>query len=68
MTATALKKEIHKAIDVIDDEVFLKAVYTIISDRQHDSVTLTKSQKEVLNLRRKTAKPTDFILWSKAKR
>ncbi len=31
MTATTLKKELHKAIDNIEDESFLQAVYTIIN-------------------------------------
>jgi hypothetical protein len=33
MTQTALKKELHKAIDNIDDESILKAVYTILNSR-----------------------------------
>lgn len=35
MTATALKKELHKAIDIIEDESFLKAVFTIINEKQY---------------------------------
>jgi len=33
MTTTALKKEIAKAIDTIEDENFLQAIYTIINNR-----------------------------------
>lgn len=33
MTTTALKKEIAKAIDTIEDESFLQAIYTIINNR-----------------------------------
>ena len=33
MTTTALKKEIVKAIDTIEDESFLQAIYTIINNR-----------------------------------
>jgi hypothetical protein len=33
MTTTALKKEIVKAIDTIEDENFLQAIYTIINNR-----------------------------------
>lgn len=33
MTTTALKKEIVKAIDTIDDASFLEAIYTIINNR-----------------------------------
>jgi hypothetical protein len=33
MTTTALKKEITKAIDSIEDENFLQAIYTIINNR-----------------------------------
>ncbi len=33
MTTTALKKEITKAIDTIEDESFLQAIYTIINNR-----------------------------------
>lgn len=31
MTAPALRKEIHKAIDLITDEAILNAVYTILN-------------------------------------
>lgn len=33
MTTAALKKEITKAIDNIEDEQFLEAIYTIINSR-----------------------------------
>ena len=34
MTVSAIRKELHKAIDVIEDESFLKAVYTIINKQK----------------------------------
>ncbi|HEV7230617.1 MAG TPA: hypothetical protein VGO45_04770 [Bacteroidia bacterium] len=34
MTTTALKKELHKAIDSIDDATFLQAVYTIVNEKK----------------------------------
>lgn len=33
MTQTALKKELHKAIDNIDDDNLLEAIYTILNSR-----------------------------------
>jgi hypothetical protein len=37
MTKTALKKELHKAIDNIDDNSILEAVYTILNSRASSS-------------------------------
>ncbi len=37
MTQTALKKELHKAIDNINDNSILEAVYTILSSRTSPS-------------------------------
>ena len=36
MTATALKKELYKAISNIEDGPFLQAVYTIINDKRRE--------------------------------
>jgi hypothetical protein len=38
MTANTLRKELHKAIDNIDDPSFLKAVFTIVNEKkfEHD--------------------------------
>jgi len=37
MTQTALKKKLHKAIDNIDDNELLEAVYTILNARGYSS-------------------------------
>lgn len=49
MTATALKKELHKAIDTISDSKFLEAVYTIINEKtREEEYGLTADQwKEI---------------------
>ena len=36
MTTTTLKKHLHKAIDIINDEGFLRAVYTIVNEKTHE--------------------------------
>ncbi len=36
MKALAIKKEIHHAIDVIEDKDFLKAVYVIINEKSKE--------------------------------
>ena len=36
MTTTTLKKHLHKAIDIIKDEDFLQAVYTIVNEKTHE--------------------------------
>lgn len=52
MTAPALKKEIHKAIDLIDDASILEAVYTILNktntsfDLSADDFKLIESRKK----------------------
>jgi len=38
MTQTALKKQIHKAIDNIDDDKILEAIYTILNSRGYGAV------------------------------
>lgn len=37
MTQTVLKKQIHKAIDDIDDDKILEAIYTILNSRGYGS-------------------------------
>lgn len=32
MTKTAIKKELHKAIDIVDSEQILKAIYMILNE------------------------------------
>ena len=50
MTTLALKEKLYKAIDNIDDNSFLNAVYTILNEkaREHDYV-LTDEQKTELD-------------------
>jgi hypothetical protein len=47
MTATALKKELHKAIDNIDDKTFLQAVYTIVNEKKNQFDLSPQEWKEV---------------------
>ena len=51
MKTTLLKKEIHQAIDTVNDSEILKAVYTILkksSEEKSDSL-LTEEQKAELD-------------------
>ena len=45
MTKTALKKELHKAIDNIEDDTLLEAIYTILSS-QHKQYSLELSEED----------------------
>lgn len=36
MTTATLKKNLHKAIDIIKDESFLQAVYTIVNEKTQE--------------------------------
>ena len=52
MTTAALKKEITKAIDTIEDENFLQAIYTIINNRNpHYDFELSNADKQILQER-----------------
>jgi hypothetical protein len=52
MTRTALKKELHQAIDHIEDEQFLNAIYTILSNKLNEfEYVLTKEQELELDRR-----------------
>ena len=53
MTALTLKKQLHKAIDSTDDEVFLKAVYTTFKEygRENSESLLSEEQKNILDQR-----------------
>lgn len=42
MTKAAIKKQLHKAIDIIDSEQLLKAIYIILNEE-------LKNKKEVIN-------------------
>lgn len=50
MKAISIKKEIHHAIDVIEDKDFLKAVYVIINEKSKEyNFELNENQKEELD-------------------
>jgi hypothetical protein len=54
MSIPNLKKQIYKAINTIEDQSFLEAVYTILNDKLKESeFKLTREQKAILDLRRK---------------
>jgi hypothetical protein len=52
MTSAALKKELHKAIDHIEDESFLKAVFTIVNEKKNQFDLSAQEWKEVENIRK----------------
>jgi len=45
MTKTALKKELHKAIDNIEDDTLLEAIYTILNS-QHKQYSFELSEED----------------------
>jgi hypothetical protein len=47
MKTSALKKEIHLAIDRIDDETLLEAVYVILNKSTHDYQLTFEQEKEL---------------------
>ena len=50
MKATAIKQEMHRAIDIIDDKEFLKAVYKILDDKSKEyEVEFSEEEKEELD-------------------
>ncbi len=57
MTTTAIKKEMHHAIDVIDDKDFLKAIYVLLNDKSKEyDFELTDNDKKELDLLKKQNK------------
>jgi hypothetical protein len=54
MSVTEIKKHLYKAIEEIDDEAFLQAVYTIVSSKMGQGATyeLTTDQLQILEDRR----------------
>ena len=52
MTALALKKQIHKAIDLISDESILEAVYTILN-KTNSSFEICASDLKLIESRKK---------------
>ena len=52
MTTTALKKDIHKAVDHVSDNAILKAVYVILKkNTEEEEYQLTPAQKRELDKR-----------------
>ena len=52
MTTTTLKKGIHKAVDNVNDNEILKAVYTILQKNSEEELyTLAPAQKRELDKR-----------------
>ncbi len=51
MKSEKLKKEIHQAIDVVNDDEILYAVYTILKKNAEEDHELTSSQKKELDKR-----------------
>ena len=56
MTATALKKEMHKAIDSIEDADFLQAIYILLNTKRTDYYELTEAQWKEIERRQKLYK------------
>ena len=52
MTKTTLKKNIHKAIDNIDDDALLQAVYTLLSRVSDEDYEWTKEDVRIAEERR----------------
>jgi len=55
MTNSAIRKDIHKAIDTIKDDSFLKAVHVIISDKmeQEEDYTLPGKPMSISTLKKR---------------
>lgn len=47
MKTSALKKELHLAIDRINDDTLLEAVYVILNKSSHDYVLTAEQEKEL---------------------
>jgi hypothetical protein len=52
MTALALKKQIHKAIDLTSDESILEAVYTILN-KINSSFEISEADLKLIESRKK---------------
>lgn len=53
MTAPALKREIHKAIDLINDASILEAVYTILN-KTNSSLEVNDEDLKLVDSRKKS--------------
>ena len=57
MKALEIKKEMHHAIDVIDDKSFLQAIYTILNEKSKEyEYDLSSEEKKELDVLRKQHK------------
>lgn len=56
MTKALLKQRITKQIGKIEDENFLKAVYTIVSNKADEAFELDDDMKKVLDARKENHK------------
>lgn len=57
MKATVIKKEMHHAIDVIDDTDFLKAIYVLLNEKSKEyEYELSSKEKQELDYLRKQHK------------
>ena len=65
MTKTALKKELHKAIDNIEDNSILEAVYTILNSRaSYSNYKLTEEDIHIINERKASYKAGKSKMYS----
>lgn len=71
MIITKLKKSIHKKIDLIEDEEFLKGLYILLKDKAARSeYSLTPEQIKIIKDREKEYKrgETKTYTWEEAKK
>ncbi len=52
MTTKSLKKELHNAIDSIDDSTFLEAIYTLLMDKSKEN-SFELSEPQIMELERR---------------
>ena len=70
MTATAIKKQFDGYLPLLSAKqqaLLLEMVKSFLAI-DDDTVSLTDEQKKVLDHRRSSSKPGDYIPWSKAKK
>lgn len=71
MADIGIKKEIHKAIDSIEDDAFLQAVYTILWEKiKEESFELSPAHKAMLDAReqKRQQKKSKSFTWAEAKK
>lgn len=66
MKTDSLKKELHTVIDIIDDKVFLKAIYVLLNEKSKEfNYELSIDQKkelEHLSKQHKTGKSKSYSM------